>query len=163
MAFVGSLSDIFQVVANGCVVGDFAVAEKVGVDEVISLSETETKVDVVQRLQRRGERVVLVGDGVGDAAGLATADVGIALGSGTEVTSQTGDVVLIGDELYGVVYALAIGKRPAEREDGRRVQLPGNPAGGGRSGRTCSRCDGYGGGICGRSVQRPAAQKNQTR
>jgi len=95
-------------------VGSDAVAEKVGVDEVISLSETETKVDVVQRLQRRGEQVVLVGDGVGDAAGLATADVGIALGSGTEVTSQTGDVVLIGDELYGVVYALAIGRRATE-------------------------------------------------
>jgi len=88
-----------------------AVAEKVGVDEVISLSETETKVDVVQQLQKRGERVVLVGDGVGDAAGLAAADVGIALGSGTEVTSQTGDVVVIGDELYGVVYAMAIGRR----------------------------------------------------
>jgi len=95
-------------------VGSDAIAEKVGVDEVISLSETEIKSDVVQRLQKRGERVVLLGDGVGDAAGLATADVGIALGSGTEVTSQTGDVVVIGDELYNVIYAVAIGRRTVQ-------------------------------------------------
>ena len=92
-------------------IGSDVVAEKVGIDEVVSISETETKTDVVERLQKRGERVVLVGDGVGDAVSLSAADIGIALGSGTEVTTQTGDVVVIGDELYGVVYALAIGRR----------------------------------------------------
>jgi len=92
-------------------IGSDVVADKVGIDEVVSMSETETKADIVERLQDRGERVVLVGDGVVDAVSLSAADVGIALGSGTEVTTQTGDVVVIGDELYGVVYAVAIGRR----------------------------------------------------
>ncbi len=91
------------------------VAETVGVDEVVTLTSSQAKAEVVQQLHDRGERVMLVGDGVSDADAIALAEVGVALGAGTEVTSQTGDVVLIGDELYGVVHATVIGRRAARK------------------------------------------------
>ncbi len=85
-----------------------AVAVEVGVDEAISQVLPAEKADRVRELQRAGRRVAMVGDGINDAPALAVADVGIALGTGTDVAIETGDLVLMGGSLTGVVQALEL-------------------------------------------------------
>jgi Cu+-exporting ATPase len=87
-----------------------AVGAEVGVDEVFSQVVPDEKAERVKELQGRGERVAMVGDGINDAPALATADVGIAMGTGTDVAIETGDLVLMGGSLTGVVHALELSK-----------------------------------------------------
>jgi Cu+-exporting ATPase len=87
-----------------------AVGAEVGVDEVFSQVLPDQKAERVRELQGRGERVGMVGDGINDAPALATADVGIAMGTGTDVAIETGDLVLMGGSLAGVVHALELSK-----------------------------------------------------
>jgi Cu+-exporting ATPase len=87
-----------------------AVARQVGVDEVIARVRPAEKAQHVSELQRRGERVAMVGDGINDAPALAQADVGFAIGSGTDVAIESADIVLMRGSLHGVADAIAVSK-----------------------------------------------------
>jgi cation-transporting ATPase V/Cu+-exporting ATPase len=88
-----------------------AIAAKVGIDRVAAEVFPEGKVEEVQRLQADGRRVIFVGDGLNDAPALAQADVGIALGSGTDVALAAADVNLLGGSLTSVPTALQLARK----------------------------------------------------
>lgn len=88
-----------------------AIAAEAGISEVKAEVLPAEKVEVVRALQAEGLRVAMVGDGVNDAAALAAADVGVAIGTGTDVAIESADLTLIGDDLKGLVTALRLAKR----------------------------------------------------
>jgi heavy metal translocating P-type ATPase len=88
-----------------------AIAAEVGIDLVLAEVFPEEKVDEVARLKEQGHRVMFVGDGINDAPALARADVGVALGSGTDVAIATADITLPGNDLEGAVDARDIARR----------------------------------------------------
>ncbi|WP_346427313.1 heavy metal translocating P-type ATPase [Caulobacter sp. 17J65-9] len=87
-----------------------AVARRLGIDEVIAEVLPEGKVEAVRSLQAGSRRVAFVGDGVNDAPALATADVGLAMGTGTDVAIESADVVLTGGDLRGVANAVGLSR-----------------------------------------------------
>ena len=86
------------------------VAKEVGVDRVFAGVLPEGKIDIVSSLQKEGEKVAMVGDGINDAPALSKADVGIAIGSGTDVAISSADVVLMRSDLMGVPTAIDLSK-----------------------------------------------------
>jgi soluble P-type ATPase len=87
-----------------------AVAERLPIDEFHAEMMPEDKIALVRRFQESGAFVGMVGDGINDAPALAAADIGIAIGSGTDVAKETGEVVLTRDDLYDVVQAFELGR-----------------------------------------------------
>ncbi|MGK5693070.1 heavy metal translocating P-type ATPase [Streptomyces sp. URMC 128] len=88
-----------------------AVAEAVGIDRVIAEVLPEDKVDAVRRLQAEGRVVAMVGDGVNDAAALATADLGLAMGTGTDAAIEAGDLTLVRGDLRVAAEAIRLSRR----------------------------------------------------
>ncbi|MFE0252584.1 heavy metal translocating P-type ATPase [Streptomyces sp. NPDC059010] len=88
-----------------------AVAEAVGIDQVIAEVLPEDKVEAVRRLQREGRCVAMVGDGVNDAAALATADLGLAMGTGTDAAIEAGDLTLVRGDLRVAADAIRLSRR----------------------------------------------------
>lgn len=86
------------------------VAEQLGITEVFSQVLPEQKVSIVKTLQEKGQSVIMVGDGINDAPALAQADVGIAIGSGTDVAADTADIILVHNDPRDVVKAVALSK-----------------------------------------------------
>ena len=87
-----------------------AVAERVGIKQVVAGILPENKESTVAQAQEKGHGVAMVGDGLNDAPALARADVGIAMGGGTEVALEAGDITLVGGELSGVAKAIRLSR-----------------------------------------------------
>jgi Cu+-exporting ATPase len=87
-----------------------AVAARLGIDEVVAEVLPDGKVAAIQSLRAGGRQVAFVGDGINDAPALAEADVGIAVGTGTDIAIESADVVLMSGDLRGVVNAIALSK-----------------------------------------------------
>jgi Cu+-exporting ATPase len=92
-----------------------ATATKLGIDEVISQVLPQQKEEIIARLKSEGKVVAMVGDGINDAPALARADLGIAIGSGTDVAKETGGIILIKNDLRDVVTAFELGRKTVSK------------------------------------------------
>jgi len=88
-----------------------AIAQKIGIDRYVAEVLPQQKEEAIESLQREGKVVAMVGDGINDAPALAKADVGVAIGSGSDIAKEAGGIVLIRDELLNVPTAIALSRK----------------------------------------------------
>ena len=101
--------DIYMITGDNKLVAS-SIAKKVGIDHVISEVLPQEKEKEVEKLQKAGKNVAFVGDGINDSPALVKSDVGIAIGSGTDIAIESADIVLIKNDLLDVVKAICLGK-----------------------------------------------------
>ena len=87
-----------------------AIAKKLGIQKVLSQVLPESKALEIKKLQDQGKKVIMVGDDINDAPALTQADIGIAIGSGTDVALSSGHIILMKSNLHQILYALGIGQ-----------------------------------------------------
>ncbi|TSC77574.1 MAG: Cu2+-exporting ATPase [Parcubacteria group bacterium Gr01-1014_33] len=92
-----------------------AIAREIGIDRVLAQVLPHDKAAVIKKLQQEGKNVAMVGDGINDSPALAQADTGIAVGSGTDVAVQTGQIVLVKDDLRDVVTAIQLSRKTIKK------------------------------------------------
>ncbi|MBI2034086.1 MAG: copper-translocating P-type ATPase [Candidatus Liptonbacteria bacterium] len=85
-----------------------AISSELGIDRFLAQVLPSAKADIIKKLQAEGKKVAMVGDGINDSPALAQADVGIAIGSGTDVAISTGEIILVKDDLRDVVTAIQL-------------------------------------------------------
>jgi len=88
-----------------------SVASEVGIEEYSARVLPAEKQEIIKDFQKQGKKVGMVGDGINDAPALAQADVGIAIGAGTDVAKETGDIVLVKNDMMDVVRAIRLGRQ----------------------------------------------------
>ena len=92
-----------------------SIADIVAIDQVIAGVKPAEKADHIKRLQSQGKTVAMIGDGINDAAALTVADVGLAMGAGSQIALESADIVLVRDDLIDAVSALQLGKATMSR------------------------------------------------
>jgi len=92
-----------------------AIASKIGINKVIAQVLPQQKEQVISKLKSEGKVVAMVGDGINDAPALASADLGIAIGSGTDIAKETGDIILIKNDMRDVFTAIELGKKTVSK------------------------------------------------
>jgi Cu+-exporting ATPase len=92
-----------------------AIAKEIGIDRVMAQVLPHEKAEVIKKLQAEGKTVAMVGDGINDSPALAQSNVGIAIGSGTDVAIETGEIVLVKDDLRDVVIAIQLSSKTIKK------------------------------------------------
>jgi len=85
-----------------------AIGKELGINRILAQVLPQAKAEVIKQLQKEGKKVAMVGDGINDSPALAQADIGIAVGSGTDVAVQTGEIILVKDDLRDVVTSIQL-------------------------------------------------------
>ena len=109
-AFKNSEKEIWLITGDNERVAN-AVAKQLGIENVMAQAKPKDKMDKIKELQSNGKIVAMIGDGVNDAPALTKADLGIAIGTGTDVAIQAGGIILIKNNIYDAFIALELGKR----------------------------------------------------